>query len=226
MMNTCVCDFQLELFESPKAEVKTVILPHYECPSCDNEKLLNMQYEYKVNGDRKSLTGMYTLGYTIAMKYIQLIAKKNIHIAELSHAQKCEKAHNAVTYMIARYLKFEDFAITDSFTSYLFLRVQHELFYQREVDKVVDFLDDEILSVQKSKKITPRPKPVKEEDKIQMQLTDTGERRVLIMYADGKTKEMAIEKACREYGITEAQIQNAIDTGHHLKTMLFDDSID
>lgn len=52
-----------------------------------------------------------------------------------------EKAHNAITYIIARYLRVKDFAITESFTGYLFLRIKHELFYQRKVDKIVDFVD-------------------------------------------------------------------------------------
>lgn len=54
---------------------------------------------------------------------------------------KEEKAHNAITYIIARYLRVKDFAITESFTGYLFLRIKHELFYQRKVDKIVDFVD-------------------------------------------------------------------------------------
>lgn len=59
----------------------------------------------------------------------------------MSHSEKEEKAHNAITYIIARYLRVKDFAITESFTGYLFLRIKHELFYQRKVEKIVDFVD-------------------------------------------------------------------------------------
>lgn len=53
-------------------------------------------------------------------------ARKNRHIGELSHSDKEEKAHNAITYIIARYLRLKDFAITKSFTGYLFLRIKKE----------------------------------------------------------------------------------------------------
>ena len=119
-------------------------LPHFENPKCDNERLLNYQWEYK-NGDQNALNSMYTLGYKIALKYISNKAQKNRHIAELCRSDKEEKAHNAITYIIARYLRDKDFVIIRSFTGYLFLRIQHELYYYRKVDKIVSFVDMETL---------------------------------------------------------------------------------
>lgn len=84
---------------------------------------------------------MYKLGCKIALKYINAKAGTNPHIAHMSDDEKEEKAHNAITYIIARYLRVKDFSIRESFTSYLYLRVQHELYYQRKVDKIVDFVD-------------------------------------------------------------------------------------
>ena len=133
---------QLEFKFDDKAEKQKPALPHYDLPQNDNERLLNYQWEYK-NGDQNALNSMYTLGYKIALKYINANARKNRHIGELSHSDKEEKAHNAITYIIARYLRVKDFAITESFTGYLFLRIKHELFYQRKVDKIVDFVDME-----------------------------------------------------------------------------------
>jgi hypothetical protein len=121
--------------------MKQVELPFYETPSNDNQRLLNMQYEYKAKGNAQALNAMYALGCTIALKYINAQAGKNPHIAHMSDDEKEGKAHNAITYIIARYLKVKDFSIRKSFTSYLYLRVQHELYYQRKVDKIVDFVD-------------------------------------------------------------------------------------
>ena len=136
-------EFELdELPKENKAEKPKPALPHFDNPKCDNERLLNYQWEYK-NGDQNALNSMYTLGYKIALKYINANARKNRHIGELSHSDKEEKAHSAITYIIARYLRVKDFAITESFTGYLFLRIKHELFYQRKVDKIVDFVDME-----------------------------------------------------------------------------------
>lgn len=116
-------------------------LPYYSAPKNDNEKLLNWQYEYRIKGDEKALNKMYRLGEIIALRYINTVAKKNKAVAKLAQCDKEEKAHNAITYIIARYLRVKDFAITESFTGYLFLRIKHELFYQRKVDKIVDFVD-------------------------------------------------------------------------------------
>ena len=134
---------QLEFKFEDKAEKQKPALPHYDQPQNDNEKLLNWQYEYRIKGDENALNKMYRLGEIIALRYINTVAKKNKAVAKLAQSDKEEKAHNAITYIIARYLRVKDFAITESFTGYLFLRIKHELFYQRKVDKIVDFVDME-----------------------------------------------------------------------------------
>lgn len=130
---------QLEFNFNELSERKTD-LPHYEAPKNDNERLLNYQWAYK-KGDKAALNKMYELGYDIALRYISIHAKKNPHIAKLDQSHRVEKAHNAITYIIARYLQIPDFAIHKSFTSYLYLRIQHELFYKRKVDDIVRFID-------------------------------------------------------------------------------------
>ena len=120
-------------------------LPYFDTPKSDNQRLLNYQYEYQIKGDTTAINRMYALGCKIALKYINAQAGKNPHIAHMSDDEKEEKAHNAITYIIARYLRVKDFSIRKSFTSYLWLRVQHELYYQRKVDKIVDFVDWESL---------------------------------------------------------------------------------
>lgn len=133
---------QLELnFEKENVNEPKPALPHFDHPQNDNERLLNWQHAYKTGGEIGALEKMYTLGKKIALKYIRVKAQGNRHVAELNEEEKKEKAHNAITYIIARYLKVRGFKITDSFTSYLYLRVQHELFYRRKVDGIVKFVD-------------------------------------------------------------------------------------
>lgn len=72
----------------------------------------NKKAVFVTNGDQNALNSIYTLGYKIALKNINANAHKNRHIGELSHSEKEEKAHNAITYIIARYLRVKDFAIT------------------------------------------------------------------------------------------------------------------
>ena len=130
---------QLEFNFNEPLDDKT-LLPHYDNPQCDNEHLLNYQWDFK-QGDATALNKMYKLGLSIAMRYISIHAKKNSHIAKLAPLHRKEKAHNAITYIISRYLKISDFAIYKSFTSYLYLRIKHELFYKRKVDDIVTFTD-------------------------------------------------------------------------------------
>ena len=131
--------YQLE-FDFSEQSKKKSNLPHYENPKCDNELLLNYQWDFK-QGDKSALNTMYKLGLSIAQRYITVQAKKNPHIAKLDLYHRNEKAHNAITYIISRYLQVSDFAIQKSFTSYLYLRIQHELFYKRKVDDIVTFVD-------------------------------------------------------------------------------------
>ena len=128
---------EFDFNEPPKQDIA---LPHYDNPTCDNEYLLNYQWDFK-QGDKTALNKMYKLGFSIALRYISVQAKKNPHIAGLDTSHREEKAHNAITYIITRYLKISDFAIQKSFTSYLYLRIQHELFYKRNVDDIISFVD-------------------------------------------------------------------------------------
>lgn len=131
-------EFQIE----SKKEV--VELPRYENPRTDNERLLQFQYEFR-HGDANALQKMYALGFTVAMKFINTEARRNKHIRHLDFDTKAEKANDATTYIIEQYLKRADFAIKKNWPGYLYLRIQHELYYRRKVDEIVDFIDIETL---------------------------------------------------------------------------------
>ena len=47
--------------------------------------------------------------------------------------------------------------------------------------------------------------------------------KILVIFPDGKTKVMNLEDVCEKYKLSEKQILWAIKSGHHLKTMLFDE---
>lgn len=134
---------QQSLFEDIDGEAEPGALPelpYYEEPRDDNQRLLNFQKEYR-DGDQTALDRMYTLGKTVAWKYINKIAKKNRKVRRLIPTEKEAKASDAVSYIIEQLMTRRYFAITSSFTGYLWLRVMHELFYYRKVDKIVDFVD-------------------------------------------------------------------------------------
>lgn len=115
-------------------------MPHFECPRNDKEKLLELQYQYK-HGRPEALNEMYGISVEICMKIINVIARSNSHVRRLSMSERRIKARDATTYLIEQYLTRDDFIIKTNVPGYLFLRVEKELFYQRKVDTIVDFVD-------------------------------------------------------------------------------------
>lgn len=126
--------------KAKRQQEQTDSLSHFPEPKNDNEYLLECQWQYR-HGDKSALVKMYKRARTLCLKFINAIGQKNHHIRSMSWETKKIKAEDAATYMIEQYIKRPDFAITKNFPGYLFLRVAHELYYRRKVDKVVDFVD-------------------------------------------------------------------------------------
>ena len=128
-------------------------LPYYDTPTNDNQRLLNLQLKYKVNGG-KYLGEMYKLLYEIAYKNINKLSEQSQKIKNMDAAERMEKAHNAATYIVEQYLKRPDFAIKNSMTGYLFKRVQYELYGKntRHCDKMLIFYGDVPASKEAKKK--------------------------------------------------------------------------
>lgn len=128
-------------------------LPYYDTPTNDNQRLLNLQLKYKVNGG-KYLGEMYKMLYEIAYKNINKLSKQSQKIKNMDAAERMEKAHNAATYIVEQYLKRPDFVIKNSMTGYLFKRVQFELYGKntRHCDKMLIFFGDVPASKEAKKK--------------------------------------------------------------------------
>lgn len=127
-------------FEFEEEDKPAEAAAFYEHPKNDNQRLINYQTEYR-QGDKSALDRIYILSKKISMKYINKITNKNKKVKHLSPGDKEAKAHNAATYLVEQYLTRPDFQIEGYATAYLWLRVMHELFYYRKVDKIVDFVD-------------------------------------------------------------------------------------
>ena len=74
-------------------------LLYYDTPTNDNQRLLNLQFKYKVNGG-KYLGEMYKLLYEIAYKNINKLSEQSQKIKNMDAAERMEKAHNAATYIV------------------------------------------------------------------------------------------------------------------------------
>lgn len=126
--------------EAEKLQDQKEKLPHFPEPKNDNEYLLECQWQYR-HGDQEALDRMYKRAKTLGLKFINAIGQSNSHVAALAYEAKKIKAEDAATYMIEQYIKRPNFEINKNFPGYLFLRIAHELYYRREVDKIVDFVD-------------------------------------------------------------------------------------
>ena len=128
-------------------------LPYYDTPTNDNQRLLNLQFKYKVNGG-KYLGEMYKLLYEIAYKNINKLSEQSQKIKNMDAAERMEKAHNAATYIVEQYLKRPDFVIKNSMTGYLYKRVQFELYgnNMRHCDQMLIFYGDVPASKEAKKK--------------------------------------------------------------------------
>lgn len=128
-------------------------LPYYDTPTNDNQRLLNLQLKYKLNGGAY-LGDMYKLLYEIAYKNINKLSEQSQKIKNMDAAERMEKAHNAASYIVEQYLKRPDFVIKNSMTGYLFKRVQFELYGKntRHCDKMLIFYGDVPASKEAKKK--------------------------------------------------------------------------
>lgn len=123
-----------------KIRIQTENLKKFEVPKTDNEKLLNLQFDYR-HGDKEALGKIYKHSVEVCLKFINAVGKKNAHVRELSDCEKESKAADAASYLVEQFLTRPDFAINKNIPGYLYLRVEHELFYKRKVDGIVDFVD-------------------------------------------------------------------------------------
>lgn len=162
-------------------------LPYYDKPRTDNQKLINWQKEYR-DGDDKALDLIFELSKQIAWKYINKISKKNLKVKRLSASERENKATDAATYIVVQLIKRPDFAMTTP-SAYVWLRVMHELFYHRKVDKIVDFVDLARFFKEGSE---PEAEEENLEDKIEAM-------KKYVAYGEGRTLTFNSQTEVKEY---------------------------
>lgn len=180
-------------------------LPYYDEPTNDNQRLLNLQLKYKVNGGAY-LGEMYKLLYEIAYKNINKLSEQSQKIKNMDAAERMEKAHNAATYIVEQYLKRPGFAIKNSMTGYLFKRVQFELFGKntRQCDKMLVFYGD-----------VPEKREAKKKYYYLARDTNTGET-----FSFESSEEMLLDE--RFKSMRKKRLVESITTGRKWKQYVFD----
>jgi len=173
----------------------------YSNPKTDNQRLMSLQYEYRTEGKREALDQIYEICRTIAAKYINTVAQHNRKVKNLSQFDKEAKASDAATYIVIQLIKRPDFTIAKSFTGYLFLRVEFELFYHRKIDKIVDFVDLDLFFKEGAE--PTQKEPEWEENEVEY-----------IAYGEEQNIKFETKKECAQrFGISEQLLDEVIIKG-------------
>lgn len=135
------CGFQyfldFDFFEQEKQEEKKEIddLPFFEKPENDNQRLMNLQYEY-YHGRTEKLDKIFLLLLEIARKIISKEAKEKKLIFSRDHKE--ELAIDSVSLVIEQILK-NKLKIRTSFMAYLYLQVKKTMYSKTKAEKLEDY---------------------------------------------------------------------------------------
>lgn len=130
-------------------------------PKDDNERLLNLVYRYKKFGDMNALAELYGLSKTLALKFVNVEARKNKVVRRMGKDDKKAKAEDAVLIFVERLMEsgtgdefLSALAANDddngavfytqkNVPGYLYLQVLKSLYYQPKSETLVEYCDDE-----------------------------------------------------------------------------------
>lgn len=135
------CGFQyfldFDFFEQEKQEEKKKIddLPFFEKPENDNQRLMNLQYEY-YHGRTEKLDKIFLLLLEIARKIISKEEKEKKLIFSRDHKE--ELAIDSVSLVIEQILK-NKLKIRTSFIAYLYLQVKKTMYSKTKAEKLEDY---------------------------------------------------------------------------------------
>lgn len=135
------CGFQylldFDFFEQEKQEEKKEIddLPFFEKPENDNQRLMNLQYEY-YHGRTEKLDKIFLLLLEIARKIISKEAKEKKIFFSAEH--KNGLAIDSVSLVIEQILK-NRLKIRTSFIAYLYLQVKKTMYSKTKAKRLEDY---------------------------------------------------------------------------------------
>lgn len=128
---------EFDFFEQEKHEKKKEIdsLPFFEKPENDNQRLMNLQYEY-YHGRTEKLDKIFLLLLKIARKIISKEAKEKKLL--FCSAYKEELAVDSASLVIEQMLK-NRLKIRTSFIAYLYFQVKKTMYSKTKAEKLEDY---------------------------------------------------------------------------------------
>lgn len=133
---------QQKEFQSKNKEAhERADLPYFENPTNDNQLLLNYQYLFLRNNDKKAWGDLLSLAYTVTQRLLWKWLKehKDVYVDKYDQSEKIDEA---IWYVLRRYKTRIGWYVSKNFISALKGGVKHAMLYCTELDKNTIITDD------------------------------------------------------------------------------------
>lgn len=125
--------------ENRKAR-QALILPHYEEPQNDSERLLNYQYDYIKKGSEEAWGHLIELAFVVTKRLVWRWMKN--HKIKLDEIEQDEKTSIAVEYVLRRYKTRVGYCVTKNYITALNDGVKHAMLYTTMIAENTVYIDD------------------------------------------------------------------------------------
>lgn len=119
---------------------KHLVLPYYQNPKNDAERLMNYQFDYIKNGSEQAWGELITLSFKVTKRLVWKWMKS--HKLRLDDIEQDEKTSIAVEYVLRRYKTRIGYCVTKNFITTLEKGVEHAMLYKTKMDVETDYIED------------------------------------------------------------------------------------
>lgn len=167
---------EFSFMEEVRTEEKRT-LPYFENPRDDNQRLLNCQHDWLVNGDKDAWAELWRLSEKVARRMVQSLGRK--HGWRFTGEDLDDRVMVAIEYVLRRYR--DGWYVKKAYLKALKEGVIHALWYRTKRDESEQVMPDEVLALYR----------VYDRDPF-------GDDRPLVMI-EGLTREQAVAKIRAEF---------------------------
>lgn len=119
---------------------QSLVLPHYDEPKNDSERLLNFQYDYIKNNNQSAWGELITLSFIVTKRLVWKWMKS--HRVQLDEIEQDEKTSIAVEYVLRRYKTRIGYCVTKNFITALNDGVKHAMLYTTKTEEQTILMTD------------------------------------------------------------------------------------
>lgn len=119
---------------------QSLVLPHYDEPKNDSERLLNYQYDYIKNNNQSAWGELITLSFIVTKRLVWKWMKS--HRVQLDEIEQDEKTSIAVEYVLRRYKTRIGYCVTKNFITALNDGVKHAMLYTTKTEEQTILMTD------------------------------------------------------------------------------------